>query len=103
MAIPTRGLNNIQTLAGRVDQLSLPYRAYMQITCLEMEKARRQSERRSASARVAQIDARLKQMEIEKVKLIQAIDRSPTERGGSLPKMKLQEPVKRLGGFKIRY
>ena len=41
MAIPTKGINNIRTLSGRVDQLSLPYRSYMQITCLEMEKARR--------------------------------------------------------------
>jgi len=39
MAVPTKGLTNIRTLSGRVDQVSLPYRSYMQITCLEMEKA----------------------------------------------------------------
>jgi len=30
----------------------LPYRSYMQITCLEMERARRNMERKSASQRV---------------------------------------------------
>ena len=49
----------IRTLSGRVDQLSLPYRSYMQITCLEMEKARRDMEHKSASQRIALIDARL--------------------------------------------
>jgi hypothetical protein len=59
MAIPNKGLNQIRTLFGRVDQFSLPYRSYMQITCLEMERARRNSERKSASQRVALIDARI--------------------------------------------
>ena len=103
MAIPARGVNNIQTLSGRVDQLSLPYRAYMRITCLEMEKARRQSERRSANTRVAMIDARLKQIEAEKAKLIEAIEHPVQARGDSLPKLKLQSPVKRSNGFRIRY
>ena len=58
MAIPAKGLNQLRTLSGRVDQLSLPYRSYMQITCLEMERARRNMERKSASQRVALIDAR---------------------------------------------
>ena len=57
MAIPAKGLNQLRTLSGRVDQLSLPYRSYMQITCLEMERARRNMERKSASQRVALIDA----------------------------------------------
>src|SRR5674476_773806 len=71
MAIPTKGVNNIRTLSGRVDQLSLPYRSYMQITCLEMEKARRGMERKSASQRIALIDARLDQIEQAKQDLLQ--------------------------------
>lgn len=103
MAIPSRGLNNIQTLSGRVDQVSLPYRAYMQVTCLEMERARRQSERRSTTNRLAILDARLQEIEIEKAKLLQAIERPAAKRGATLSKLKMQEPVKRNGGFKIRY
>jgi len=49
MAIPTKRLNRHSHPLGRVDQVSLPYRSYMQITCLEMEKARRDMERKSAA------------------------------------------------------
>ena len=66
MAIPRRGLNSIRTLAGHVDQLRVPYRCYMHITCLEMEKERRGAERRSAMARVDAIDGRLAVIALEK-------------------------------------
>ena len=73
MAIPTRGLTNIRTLSGRVDQVSLPYRGYMQITCLEMEKSRRDREHKSASRRVEQIDARLGEIEQAQQELFRAV------------------------------
>ena len=60
MAIPRKGLREIRSLSGRQDRVHLPYQAYMQITCLEMEKARRGSERKSALQRIANLDARLK-------------------------------------------
>ena len=65
MAIPRRGLNSIRTLAGHVDQLRVPYRCYMHITCLEMEKERRGAERRSAMERVEAIDRRLAAIGLE--------------------------------------
>src|ERR1039457_1275496 len=73
MDIPGKGLNQIRTLSGRVDQLSLPYRSYMQITCLEMERARRNMERKSASQRVALIDARVAEIDRAKTELLQAV------------------------------
>jgi len=96
MAIPTKGVNDIRTLSGRVDQVSLPYRSYMQITCLEMEKARRSMERKSASQRIALIDARLVQIDKAKQELIQAV---------STPGQRDLKPAPRrsAGGFKIRY
>ena len=97
MAIPTKGVNNIRTLSGRVDQVSLPYRSYMQITCLEMEKARRNMERKSASQRIALIDARLEQIEKAKQELIQAVKHAGP-RGILKP-----APRRSAGGFKIRY
>ena len=51
MGIPkraVRGLQDIRTLSGSVDQSTIPYRAYMKVSCLEMEKLRRQQERASA-------------------------------------------------------
>ena len=80
MAIPTKGLNQLRTLSGRVDQLSLPYRSYMQITCLEMERARRNMERKSASHRVALIDTRIEEIERSKQDLL---DRKSTRLNSS--------------------
>ena len=71
MAMPTRGLRNLRTLSGRADAGCSPYRVYMQVTCLEMEKARRGSERRAAALRIAEIDTRLHEIEVEKTRLLQ--------------------------------
>ncbi|MGA2772304.1 MAG: hypothetical protein ABSG26_15930 [Bryobacteraceae bacterium] len=104
MAIPTKGLTNIRTLSGRVDQVSLPYRSYMQITCLEMEKARRDMERKSASRRIALIDARLDEIEKAKQDLFQAVATRGQGMPGDLPGLDLKPaPRRSAGGFKIRY
>ena len=104
MAIPTKGLTNIRTLSGRVDQVSLPYRSYMQITCLEMEKARRNMERQSASRRIALIDARLDEIDQAKQELFQAVATRGQGTPGSLPGLDLKPaPRRSAGGFKIRY
>jgi hypothetical protein len=104
MAIPTKGLGNIRTLSGRVDQVALPYRAYMQITCLEMEKTRRDRERKSASERIAALDARLKQIDAAKQELLKVV----TPGAGAVPRSVAglevkPEPRRNGGGFKIRY
>lgn len=104
MTIPGRGLSNIRTLSGRVEKVSLPYRSYMQITCLEMERTRRDRERKSASERIAAIDARLKQIDTIKQELLKVV--SPG--GGALPSRVAglevkPEPRRSVGGFKIRY
>jgi hypothetical protein len=104
MAIPTKGLTNIRTLSGRVDQVSLPYRSYMQITCLEMERARRGMERKSASQRIALLDARLVQIEKAKQELLQAVAATGQSVQGRLPGLELKAAARRsAGGFKIRY
>ena len=104
MAIPTKGLNSIRTLSGRVDQAALPYRSYMQITCLEMEKARRDMERKSASQRIALIDARLDEIEKAKQELLQALATSGQGVPRRLPGLDLKPtPRRSAGGFKIRY
>lgn len=61
-----RGLKDIRTRSGRVDRVGIPYMAYMNVSCLEMEKARREKERLSALARVKDIDRRLQEIEAEK-------------------------------------
>src|ERR1039457_5217853 len=104
MAIPTKGLTSIRTLSGGGNQVSLPYRSYMQITCLEMEKARRGMERRSASQRIALIDDRLRQIEQAKQELLLAVDLSGQGLPSRLTGLEVKPaPRRSLGGFKIRY
>ena len=104
MPVTGRGLKNIRTLSSRVDSTALPYRAYMQITALEMEKARRCSERASAARRIADIDARLRELEKEKAQRLAAVSAPETRPPGRLPGLELRPaPAKRSGGFRIRY
>ena len=60
-----RGLQEIRTMSGRVDEAFVPHRALMKLACLEMEKARRRTERNVAIRRVKSIDARLQDIESE--------------------------------------
>jgi hypothetical protein len=77
----------------------------MQITCLEMEKARRDMERKSASRRIAAIDARLDEIDKAKQELLQAVAASGQGRTpGRLPGLDLRPaPRRSAAGFKIRY
>ena len=85
MPVPRRTLRDIRTLTGRVDRIANPYMAYMQITCLEMEKARKGRERASALARLGILDARLREIEGEKATLIRALAESGAERHSAPP------------------
>lgn len=60
-----RGLREIRTLSGRVDEAFVPHRALMKLACLEMEKARLGTERKSAVQRARNIDARIRDVESE--------------------------------------
>jgi hypothetical protein len=97
--IPLRGLRTIHTLAGKVNLVAVPHRAHLQIACLELERARRTTERTSAFRRVAELDARLKEIEAEQASLLQALaDRKETTgAAGTGPLRGHSQP------FKIRY
>jgi len=100
MPIPLRGLRTIRTLAGKVNLITVPHRAHLQIACLELEKTRRTTERNSALGRVAELDARLQEIDAEQTHLLQALaDRKgkAVETGASRP------PRRRAQPFKIRY
>ncbi len=104
MAIPSKGLNNIRTLSGRVDQVSLPYRIYMQITCLEMEKARRNVERKNSSQRIREIDARLEEIEKQKEALLQALAHPHQKPAAGLPGVEVKvSPRRSTSALRIRY
>jgi predicted nuclease with TOPRIM domain len=76
----------------------------MQISCLEMEKSRRLEERRNAAARIAEIDARLSDIESEKSRLESALDmqglpRQPVERKET-PRRRAERPD---AGLRLKY
>jgi len=101
MPIPLRGLKTIRTLAGRVDRLATPHRGHLQVACLEIEKSRRAAERTTASRRVAELDARLREIEIEETTLLQGLaERKATGAPGVKSKSTLRSSA---GALRIRY
>jgi hypothetical protein len=87
-------------LAGKVDLVAVPHRAHLQIACLELEKARRTTERTSALGRVAELDARLQEIDTEQTRLLQAL----ADRKGKAAEPGAVRPARRRGQpFKIRY
>jgi hypothetical protein len=98
MAVPRRGLQDIRTLTGKLKKATLPHEAYLRISHIEMEKARKTRESEKAKQLVADIAARLKEIEAEKEALLQAMaERSADHRLGCLG------PPRSIGGLKIRY
>jgi hypothetical protein len=104
MAIPRKTMRDIRTLSGRVDRIANPYMAYMQITCLEMEKVRKGRERESALQRMAVIDGRLRDIETEKAALVRALaarEAPPVAAASSLASR--SAPARSAGGLTLRY
>jgi hypothetical protein len=99
MAIPRRGLQDIRTLTGKVRKATLPHEAYLRISHIEMEKARKTQESEKARQMMADIAARLEEIEAEKEALLQAMG----ERGGRKPTLGRLGPPRSTGTFKIKY
>lgn len=98
MAIPRRGLQDIRTLTGRVRKATLPHEAYLRISHIEMEKARKTQESEKARQLMADISARLQEIEAEKHALLQAVEEKLSDRSRARP-----GPPRHTGSFKIRY
>lgn len=76
MAIPkgkARGVQDIKTHVGMMQDDSEPYRAYMRLSNLEMERFRRGQEKESAARRIAEIDKREQEIDSEKETILQAL------------------------------
>jgi len=98
MATPMRGLRDIRTLTGRVAGASHPYKAYLRISHIEMEKARKTKESEAARERIVTIAARLEEIDAEKQALLEAMG----ERAAGAPRLP-RGPRRSTGGFKVRY
>ncbi|OIP92280.1 MAG: hypothetical protein AUK26_05040 [Syntrophaceae bacterium CG2_30_58_14] len=101
-----RGVQDIKTLSGRADEGTIPYKAYMKLSILEMEKFRRGKEKQSALERVHHIDQRFRDIEAERQKIMTALEAKGIRRQ-RLPGLEelptTEAPRTTTGPFKIRY
>ena len=102
-----RGVQNIRTMSGRVDDKAIPYKAYMKLSVLEMEKHRRGVEKACALEKVRKIDQRFAEIEVEKQQTLLTLEAQATG-----PRPAARRPAGRpasaaprasTGAFKIRY
>ncbi len=106
-----KGVQDIKTISGRADDGSIPYKAYMKLSILEMEKFRRGKERKNALEKVRKIDQRFKDIEISRQEIFGAIEGKDVRRhvpaGASGSEMAAAGPEAAprttTGPFKIRY
>jgi len=111
MAIPQRGMRDLKCQSARAGGPREPYRAFIAISALEMEKARRGRERESALQRIRMIDARFLEIEAEKASLLKeaASDLGCTESEfklrGKVEKARRAAVLSRspASGFTIKY
>jgi hypothetical protein len=103
-----RGVKDIRTRSGTPDQVIVPYKAYMAITALEMEKFRRETERENLMLRLNNVNARLQTVASEKAALLLRLGKEAASRPVRRP-IKSSRPVRdcpaagHAGGFKFQY
>ena len=103
-----RGVKDIRTRSGTPDQVIVPYKAYMAITALEMEKFRRETERDNLTLRLNNVNARLETVESEKTVLLQRLGKDAAGRPGRRT-IRSSRPTRdcpaagHAGGFKFQY
>ena len=98
MAIPRRGLRDIRTATGKVGKAILPHEAYLRISQIEMEKARKTLENEKARQLIASIEERIAEIEAEKDALLRSLgekDVTAVRTAGNL--------LQSANFFKVRY
>ena len=99
-----RGVTDIRTHSGTPDQVIVPYKAYMAITALEMEKFRRETERHNLTTRLNSVSAHLRRIDTEKTALLARLKKLPTPQGGARRVSNVNTLRSRpVGGFKFQY
>jgi hypothetical protein len=99
-----RSLNSIRTQSGTSEGTIVPYKAYVVVTTLEMEKFRREAEQAKLLVRFEFIKSRLQFIETEKAAILRRLENS--HRGPAIenPRPKLSiTPVSSRVGFKMKY
>lgn len=101
-----RGVQDIKTLSSRSDEGTIPYKAYMKLSILEMEKFRRGKEKTNALEKVRHIDQRFKDIEAARQEIFTAMEAKGIRRH-RLPDTEelpaTTKPQTTTGSFKIKY
>lgn len=71
---PLRGLGDLRTLTGRSDTQIPAHKAYLRISFLELEKARRGQEVRAAQRRLDIIGARFREIDAETASILASLN-----------------------------
>ncbi len=101
-----RGVQDIRTRSGCADEGAIPYKAYMKLSILEMEKFRRGKEKQSALDRVDHIDQRFRDIEVERQEIMTALEAKGIRRRrlpGHEEPPTTAAPLTTTGPFKIKY
>ncbi len=68
-----RGLQSIRTHSNRNESSFSPYKAFMKLTALEMEKVRRNKEKDSAMERLQELRTRFREIDAEKAVILKQL------------------------------
>jgi len=99
---PLRGLADLRTLGGRSDQRIPAHKAYLRISFLELERARRTLEMQTANDRIETIRARFQEIDAEIAGILDRLDGTPPPRPASPPAR--TAPARRgAGNFRLSY
>lgn len=75
--LPSRGLADLHTLAGRADRRIPSYKAFLRVSFLELERARHDQEIATTRRRLDFMVARCREIDAEKSELLAGEDRAP--------------------------
>ena len=104
-----RGVQDIRTRSGSADEGAIPYKAYMKLSILEMEKFRRGKEKTSALEKVRKIDQRFQDIEAARQEIMAALEAKGIRRqfvpglAGFEEPPPTAAPRTTTGPFKIKY
>ncbi len=101
---PERGLTDLKTLTGRSDTPISAHKAYLRMSFLELERARRRMEMRAAEDRSALIRERFREIDAEIAEIMSNMrGSSPRARPIESPRKSPVGLHRRKGDFRISY
>lgn len=75
--LPSRGLAELRTLAGRADQRVPAYKAFLRVSFLELERARHDQEIGTVRRRLEYMTGRCREIDAEKAEILASADVAP--------------------------